>query len=510
MFKSSVFGANTPAWVKSKSSPSRTFGPIPSFDFRMMRDSLRKREIPNQYFVDFFADANFGERLLDARPVILNDDLINPEAGTITNVINRPDSPRRSIARVENKVISVVRHDNARDFSVIDVSLRVRLNSNKFTSAYIEYSSQDISEMITVGNHMYDLLNDKSPARFHYFPKAIWGDSPTEHIYNTINTFLRSTCVPIYGPGYENFSRENVAITNGQLIYAMTVYRLERNEFKCTLNLRLMLLALSMLATGNHYNMISLMSHLYSWIVVGTCDSCLEKTLYFDLGFDNTLYDMLGHPADDYAAISISGFDVKFVTFECAQQRPFEIDVIPRLSHSGISVMSHSDKSFVTVWHPETNVKSECSMATCYCIVIKTLSELVVRACRGAFLGRDGIVFDWFREIYKRNGDIGLVDQYITKLILMYHFLPEMNNMIKNLFVILYYGIISDTFLRAVSDPTNFSDVAAAILNVEPVDKGGILQYCSQPNLPIIKVQEFLYMNKRHESIIELINENVH
>lgn len=268
-----------------------------------------------------------------------------------------------------------------------------------------------------------------------------------------------------------------------------------------------MLLVLSHLATANHENAIYLMNCLYSWIIIETCDSCLEKTLYFDHGYSNNIYDLLSHPSNEYTAVGISGFDAEFVTFACGIVTQLETTVIPRLTHSGIKVRAHRDISAVTVWDPETNVKTECTMPTCYCLVIKTLTELVVRACRGASLGRDGIVSDWFKIIYSRNGNLDLVDQYMIKLILMYKFLPTMANAIKNYFMVLYYGIISDVLLQGAVSPISYNDVSAALLFVEPVDRRGILQYCFQPHISLAKIQTFLRANKRHERLTECITQ---
>lgn len=512
MSNSSVFGANTPSWARGAAAPRRVSVPIPRFDFQKARASLRKRNYSNRYYVDFHADANLGERILeitdmgaDPQVSISPASWTNPDvAGEIRRSTVEMNSPRRCLPYVRNVIARIDNTGGIKDYSLFQVNIWQKLNAKKFTTAYIDLTTQDISEIITVSNHLYDIANGKESARYHYLPKSIWGENSTLQAYHAIDQFLASGMIRIIGSGAEEFMRTHVCTTNGQLIYAMIEERLIRKR-KCTLNFRLMLLILSRLATCTDNDAIFLMNALYGWIVVDTCDSCLEKQIYFDTGYARDLYDMQSHPEDQFEAIVMKKVDAEFVTYPCTPRCKILVNSIPRLTHSGVSVKSHTDKSVISISDPETLVRSDCSMPTCYCIVSKMTNDLIVRACRAASLGTDGLVLNWFRQIYGRNEDIDVIDEMMVKLYLMYNLVPRMSNAIKNTFLILYFAVISDAFLGEVIAPTNFRDVSSAILCTEPVDKYGILRYCFDPKISIAEIQNFLRANNRHEILTQLI-----
>lgn len=369
---------------------------------------------------------------------------------------------------------------------------------------------EHFTKKMTVEMNMFMI---KSNYYSRYFPSHVVSQCEAEDLFNKIDRMLDMSFSPdsLSFLGFREFIGHYVVRTVGHVIYAMLLKKSEIAEYSFNnINLRLLLLCLSTLALCPSENRLHYLVEMYKWLVLDTCDSCVEKVFLVGRDDISDLYDLssIGDASKPYWITEIRS---TYKLFPHSEDMSVYAYSIPRMSHGAFVVSGLRDLATLHfVLNGEKGFEVRLNVA--HAMMFRQIMSHVVRAVRSASYGHHDFLLIWFKAIYDECGSFDRITQYILDLVDLSFRIWGLIPCFKTLVLALFYGkvntIIIYACLSSISAPCAFDTITEAILNSNPIDVGGVLGYLFNESVSYEDKKRFINSIERIGSLKNLCKVN--
>lgn len=450
-------------------------------------------------FDDFHEESNFG--FFAVKPYCRISTEATPTGARAFSPSRRPLGLIHDamVKRVNPFYARVVQVDDAfMNMEGFDIQLSRRLPGRLVFTYPDSGVDQALNKRLVVEKAMSRIYNEFD-MYVRYFPKFISEYHSQEEIFDLIDSLFARSYTYHIGLGFSVAMQGVRYRTVGHVIYHMLLKRnMQGGSQYDNINLRLLLLALSVAATCSEEDIPVVLSEMFKWLVIGACDSCVEKVLLAQAGADRLEYDFSAF-GDESRPFWLKEIRVAFRSLPHGSDTSHYAYAITHLSHGVFTVSGTRDLAQMH-FMINANLGCDISLNVGLSLMIRELISIIVRASRASMYGHHNLLLSWIREKHTRVGSFETIDDYIIELVALCGRIPLLSSCFKSMILALYFGKVPGRIVekcRMEETADNYDSVTYALFNMFVVDIQGVLSYLMNVSVSVPNKKRFLQDDDR-------------
>lgn len=458
---------------------------------------------PVRDFVDYHEESDLGFFVLSLfvkikRVKTSEGIIVTPQIPGKTNGIADLGPARYITMNRENPrdVLVVTCVDNFKDLTIYDVRLSCKNNTHVFFVRPGWRAEEALAARYVVIMSVHDIF--AKPGMYErFFPHKYTTLGGAEAIRSLINSFLsRKLGGRDFCSGITELYDKYKMSTYGHLIYAILLEKCGRDFLNLGgINIRLFFLFLITCARDDPQDLRHHVEEFFNWLILETCDSCLEKILMRKMSPSEMNYALtaVNDPLRPFWLAKAKG---AYTIYEHGTDLSYHDYSLIRMTHGAFTMSAFRDvvEFYILV---DTDASVKVTMNTGSGIVLRESLSLLVRACRGARYGNYSVLPTWYNSMYQSTGSFRRSTNYILELVDISVNHPSISGCCKFLCLSLYFIVPPDALISCCNDADNYDPIMRALIKTSPPDVCGVLGYLFNCFVPREQKEEFLNSSRR-------------